>query len=204
MLRVGLLCATLSNSFASYPQGKDLKSAIEVDFDTLRFQPNVQYLGTGIGYRYMVRTWWGVQAQASVLPVNQSFHSSDNGGGIDQFGGEILLGHRWRKLALYSEAGVTDFRPQVFASALFPYYAFRNFPDFVFGGLLDIPVSRRWSLTYEVRDNFLFIGDFTEHGLPANIGFIPGYKRQVPQGKVGLAFHFNSITLPGRKKGGSR
>ena len=167
------------------------KNAIEVDFDSVRYKPHVQNLGGGIGYRRLIGDWIGVQVQASELPETQFFHDADSGGSIAQFSGSLLIGHAWKKVSLYGEAGYGTIYTNVLGgvNSQGSFLRGRTYQEVLLGGLLDIPVGRRISLTYEVRDNLLFIPDFTQAGF-GTTGLVVGGSAHAPQGKIGVAFHF--------------
>jgi roadblock/LC7 domain-containing protein len=183
-------------------QQPEYKSSIGISYTSLRFLPENQYLGAGIDYRYMVRPWVGVEVQASKFPQSQYITDAMVGRPVEQFDASVLIGHRWSRVGLFGEGGFGVLRPQVFSgfnNQGVEEFDTRYFPDLLLGGLLDVPVGRRWSLTYEVRDNLAFIGHYTQ-----TIGQIPytttAGQCNMPEGRIGVAFHFEETKDANRMK----
>ncbi len=180
---------------AGRAQQKDLHNEIGVSYTSIRFEPHDQYFGAGIDYRYFLRSWVGFEAQASEFPEHQQAVDQVAANYVEQVNGCVLLGHRWGKVSLLGEGGYGVVFSNVFGGysssangeSLYPT---RKFPDLVIGGIADVSLGRRWSLTYEVRDNLLSIGSYTELNLaPPNLPY-PAEKLNIPEGRIGVAFHF--------------
>jgi hypothetical protein len=169
-----------------FAQEPYFKSSVGVSYASLRFEPQEQYIGYGVDYRYMVRPWLGAQVQASVFPWWQSTVNNDDasGGSIGQLSASALVGHRWGRFGLYGEPGIGYLRSRVLQARQGGGWAFQNYLDIQMGGLLDISVARRWSLTYEVRDNLALVRE------PMRLWGWPEGSLNVVEGRAGLAFHF--------------
>jgi hypothetical protein len=157
------------------------KSSVGLSYTSLRADAGDQYLGFGVEYRYMPRPWLGLQAQASQFPYWQTSITSSQplGRAIGQASLSVLTGHRWGRFGLYAENGIGYLRPAVLGFGPIPW-TFQNYLDVQMGGLLDVSLGRRWSLTYEVRDNLALMRE--KEMLQSSLN--------IPEGRVGVAFHF--------------
>ena len=177
-------------------QTPEYKSSIGVSYSTLRFQPQEQYFGVGLDYRYMFRRSIGVQAEWSEAPERQVNYDARSGGYVTQGNVSALLGHRWGRVGLFGEAGFGWLGTTVLAGSNAQGttidYAVRNYPDLLLGGVLDVAVGRHWSLTYEVRDNLVFIGPYTQTSPPYTF-VTTASQLNMPEGRVGVAFHFQQV-----------
>ncbi len=174
-------------------QQREPRNSVGVSYSSFRFRPHDQYLGGGVEYRYMHRSWVGFKVQASQFPEYQMDADSEAGYEMGQIDGSGLLGHRWGKVTLLGETGFGVMRSMVFAgyrSGGGNLYQERNYPDLLMGGLVDVSLARRWSITYEVRDNLIFIGPFQQIGTNSPLFFYAAHKLHVPEGSIGVAFHF--------------
>ena len=143
----------------------------------------------------MHRTWIGTQFQVTDFPQVQQVETTDFGGAMVQVDAVLLTGHRWGKISLLQETGFGVLRNHVFVGSspqFQPSYAVRNYPELLLGGFVDVAVARRWSLTFEIRDNMIFVGPgayslpFPPYTLTA-----PSQITNGPEGRApGFAFHF--------------
>jgi hypothetical protein len=182
-----VICSAAAISLAActaVAQQPDFKASVGVSYTTLRGDPGEQYIGYGVDFRFMVRPWLGVQAQASVFPYWQTAFSNDSrlGRSTGQLDASALLGHRWGRVGLFGEGGLGYLRSNVLESAA--GWSFEDYMDVQMGGLLDVFVARRWSLTYEVRDNLVLL-----HAPVQISGWYPASLNS-PEGRAGLTFHF--------------
>ncbi len=177
-------------------QTKPLRNAVGISYTTMRFLPMEQYIGAGLEYRFMAKPWLGVQVQIGKFPQLQAWEDGHSGGAIVQENASILAGHRWGKIGLYGEGGAGILRTNVYkgisasSSSSSPFtYDVRHYPDVVMGGLLDISVGRRWSLTFNVRDNLTVIGPYSQIYFGDTFQITSGTVN-APEGRTGIAFHF--------------
>jgi hypothetical protein len=169
---------------------QEFRSSVGVSWTTLRFEPGAAYVGYGVDYRFMVRDWVGVEAEAGVDPAWQTQTSSDlDGRSLGQASGAVLVGHRWGRFGVYGVGGFGVLSE----STLYypPGWKTFNFADLVMGGLLDVAVARRWSLTYEVRDNLAFTGS---NGFNSNVK-----QMNLADNRVGMEYHFERVKGMGRR-----
>jgi hypothetical protein len=188
---------TIGNSPTS-AQDKVFKNSVSISYTTLRFLPYEQYIGAGVEYRFMPKPWIGVQAQIGKFPQRQALEDDSSGGPMVQEDASVLVGHRWGKVGIYAEGGGGVLRADIFEGISLqqgapnynvPTYDVRHYPDVIMGGLVDVSVGRRWSLTFNVRDNMTFLGQYTgisfygpSHALVGTVN--------APEGRAGVAFHF--------------
>jgi hypothetical protein len=197
--------------------GRPFKNSIGVAYTSLNWSPLQQYgygnqligsyagqqwLGAALEYRYMPRSWGGVQLEGGYSPQSQSYTTSISGGQVLQTDVCALLGHRWGKIGIYGEGGVGAFRTRVLSGATLqglPIRAWRDYPDVLTGGMVDISLSRRLSASFTARDNLLFIGPFSFVGpMTGNSGvqtygpFPPSkpFTDNLLEIRAGFAFHF--------------
>ncbi len=178
---------------SAFGQDKIFKNSVSISYTNLRFLPYNQYIGAGIEYRFMAKPWVGAQVQISKFPQTQSFENNVSGGPMVQEDASILIGHRWRKVGIYAEGGAGVLRADVFKGISLPqetlFFDVRYYRDIILGGLVDVPVGRRWSLTFNVRDNMTYLGPYTGIGpygpTQAFVGTV-----NAPEGRAGVAFHF--------------
>jgi len=185
--RAALYALALLFSQPALAQEKELKNSIDFSYDSMRQQHYDQYLGVGFDYRHMVRPWLGFQAQINLYPNFQQTSNALGGNPAVGIDGMTLIGHRWGKISLFGEAGAGDFVSFVTETntQMVTANPARNYPDLIMGGLLDVSLGKRWSLTYEARDNLVFVSAFT--------GFEyvqPGGTLNIPEGRIGVAHHF--------------
>ena len=187
----GATAFAVSPSLPVRAQDSPLRQSVGVAYASHRSTLHDQYLGAGIEYHYLFRDTVGLQIQASRYPQYEYVMDGVTGGPVDQLSGSALAGHRWGRYGLFAECGFGSYRTTVFAGAdqRGSLVQLRVYPDLLLGGVLDIAVSQRWSLTYEVRDNLLFVPAYSQFGL----GFpsdIPFRQQNYPEGRLGVAFHF--------------
>jgi len=176
-------------------QETTLHNSFSVAYTTLKFDYREQYIGAGLEYRFMLKPWLGAQVEASKFPQAQAEHDAISGGSILQCNGSVVAGHRWGKVGVYGEGGYGYLHTNIFKGGnieggqLQEFYSVRNYPDILLGTLIDVSVDRRWSLTFDARDNLTFISTYTSIGLFGPL-YNPAIIENAPEGRAGVAFHF--------------
>lgn len=161
-------------------------NSIGADFTTMRYLQHNQYVGAGFDYRYLHHGWIGFQAEATEFPQSQLTESVASGYKIGTFNGAVLCGHRWGRAALYGEAGYGYLQVGVITENGSSGKGTRTLPDFIVGGLLEVALSHRLSLTYEVRDNRAYSAAVPLFNGESNAVTLNGV-----EARMGVAFHFN-------------
>lgn len=193
---------TVSFTVGLHAQGRDFKNSVALSYSALGFSPNTsargveEYLGAGVEYRFMPKPWLGLQAQATKYPQTQALRDPISGGTVLLTNVDLLAGHRWKRVGVFGEVGAGRFHTGVFkgfntqGGQLNVFFTTRNYPDLQTGGLVEVWLARRLSVTFEVRDNLLFIGPYEEVGPPDNLYPLPARTINAVEGRSGVAFHF--------------
>jgi hypothetical protein len=176
-------------------QDRSLHFAVGATYAATRFEPGAAYLGFGGSFTYMPTQWIGARVEAVGYPHERNLEDQLTASNLSEFGGVVFVGHRWRPVAAYIEAGggisgtlaYVDFRPATGQAD----YANRNYKDVILGAWIDVPVSRRWSLAFEGRDNLNFIAPYQVYVYSLNAELTaPGGTVNSPEARMTVYFHF--------------
>lgn len=186
---IALLLATLPGM----AQKSLLKQQASVSYGAERVMPGYQYLGIGAEYRISPLRWLGLQAEASWFPHKESIAEQRVGYARAQFGGVALIGRRFKDVSLFLEAGGGVTKAETFGGNpnVYDDYITRFYPTIPMGMVVEVAVSRRWSMTFTGRDNLTYIGTYRVNPEPLAPPYTqPGGWVNSPEARAGIAFHF--------------
>jgi hypothetical protein len=172
-------------------QNVNLRNELGASYFSEHFGAHDDYVGWGVDYRFNATKHFAAEAQIAYSPQYQVSYSADRA--YDTGLGDIafLAGNRWKNVRVSAECGLGLTRTQVYGGLVSgeTYAPYRHYVTALFGALVEVYLSHRWSISYEGRDDLTFVPPFQLQGIVGNSQY-PRETLNIPEGRVGVSFHF--------------
>ncbi len=173
-------------------QAPNLKNAANFSLALLNSNSSDHYIGVSVFYvRYLTRVV-AVKADAAYYPETMASSGPYGGGKTSSASSTAMIGWRGARFSLLGEAGGGVTAPVAAGGSDIHgivFFTTRHYPSAIIGGFAEKSITGRLSLTYEVRDDWTFLGANTESIGGLTFNFPPLRKHELAV-RGGLTIHF--------------